>query len=154
MDKKKKYFLISVIALVLSVVSFSAYFSLTRRPLAEVSLAGHPAIKAELAVSEKEMARGLMFRKSLAADKGMLFVFPDEDKRFFWMKNTLIPLDLFFISADFSIVDIKKNFQPCKTDNCSPYESAALARYVLETNAGLADEQGLKVGDKVSIKLK
>lgn len=154
MDKKKKYFLISLLALVCSFVFFTSYAFLLKKPLAEISSSGRFLVWAELAISEKEQARGLMFRKHLRDDRGMLFVFSDEGKRFFWMKNTLIPLDLFFVSSDFRIVDIKKGLQPCKSDPCPTYESAFPARYVLEVNAGLADRQVLKVGDKINIKLK
>lgn len=96
-------------------------------------------------------SRGLMFRESLPEDAGMLFVFPDETKRSFWMKNTLIPLDMIFISRDKEIITIRKNAEPCMTTLCPQYVSTADVVYVLEVNAGFVDRYGVKEGDAVEI---
>ncbi len=110
------------------------------------------SVKVELAVSAAERKRGLMNRKKLEKNKGMLFVFSSADRQSFWMKNTLIPLDLIFFDDNWRIVDIKKNFAPCVNNPCEIYSSAVPAKYVLEINAGLADKDGIKVGQPAEIK--
>lgn len=106
----------------------------------------------EIARTSAEQARGLMFRETLDKNKGMLFVFDYEQPRTFWMKNTKIPLDIIFISADKKIADIKKNFMPCKTQNCETHTSKP-AKYVLEVNAGIADGNKIKIGDAVNLSI-
>jgi uncharacterized membrane protein (UPF0127 family) len=108
-------------------------------------------VPVEIARDPYAWSRGLMFRELLAPDGGMLFVFPNEEKRSFWMKNTLIPLDMIFISKDKKIVTIRKNAMPCTTMACPQYGSAADAMYVLEVNAGFVDAYGIKEGDVVGI---
>ena len=88
-----------------------------------------------------------MFRESLPADAGMLFVFPDEASRTFWMKHTLIPLDMLFISADKRVVSIQHDAAPCITLTCPLDSSNGKAMYVLEVNAGFAKQHGISVGD-------
>lgn len=122
---------------------------------AEVSfLAQGAVIQAEIADTMARRARGLMGRESLPPGAGMLFVFNGEDKRGFWMKNTKMALDLFFISASGRVVDIKENFFPCVEDSCPVYESSAPAKYVLETNAGMAHEKKIRKGELVKINWK
>ena len=106
-------------------------------------------IEVELAQSIAQQAKGLMNRKKLDENAGMLFVFTDEAKRTFWMKNTYIPLDLIFISKDKKIAEIKENFEPCQEDNCSTYKSENLAQYTLEVNAGFVEKNQIKIGEDV-----
>ncbi|PIN85860.1 hypothetical protein COV19_07690 [Candidatus Woesearchaeota archaeon CG10_big_fil_rev_8_21_14_0_10_44_13] len=108
-------------------------------------------INAEIADSSDEITQGLMYRESLGKDEGMLFIFPDENYRSFWMKNTLVPLDIVFISGNGTIVDIKEDFEPCRTFVCESYRSKERAMYVLEANGGFAGENGLMIGDSVQI---
>ena len=108
-------------------------------------------IIAEIADDDNERAIGLMNRSSLAEDRGMIFIFDDEKQRSFWMKNTLMPLDMIFIDSNGTIVDIT-TMQPCKSLFCESYRSKEPAQYVLEVNAGFAEEHGVKIGDFVEIK--
>lgn len=103
----------------------------------------------ELAETPSEKARGLMFRKHLDLDKGMLFVFRREGIYPFWMKNTLIPLDIIWINKDKEVVFISKNTPPCRSKDCPPINPGKKAMYVLELNGGIADKIGLVVGDRV-----
>ena len=112
---------------------------------ATATLAGH-AFSIELATTPAAQEHGLMDRTSMAADHGMLFVFEDTQPRTFWMKNTLIPLDMLFFDAQRRLVAIQADAQPCKADPCSLYPSHAPARYVLELNAGTAAKLGLRKG--------
>ena len=118
--------------------------------LATITIAGK-VIQAEIADTYSERAKGLMFRKELAEGKGMLFVFENEQQVSFWMKNTLIPLDLIFIDKDFKIVDIKQDFQLCQKEVCPTYSPKKTVKYVLEVNSGFIQENGVKIGDKLEI---
>ena len=113
-------------------------------------LIGNATIKAEVADSPGEMQRGLMFRSFLGEGQGMLFVFPDEAYRSFWMKNTKIPLDILFISANLTVVDIQA-MEPCLADPCPNYPSRAPAKYALEVNKGFAERYGIRAGMLVSL---
>lgn len=101
----------------------------------------------EVAVSPEEKARGLMFRSELGSDQGMLFLYPDQARRFFWMKNTFIPLDIVWIDSTLTVIGITENVQPCRDQACPRYESPAKVQYVLEVNAGSAEKIGLQNGD-------
>ncbi|WP_298555291.1 DUF192 domain-containing protein [uncultured Algibacter sp.] len=101
----------------------------------------------EIADTDFDIQTGLMYRNSMKKQQGMLFVFDDETERFFYMKNTKIPLDLIYISASKSIVSFQKNAQPFDE---SSLPSNGPAKYVLEVNAGLVDTWGLSVGDIIS----
>ncbi|MEM8703916.1 MAG: DUF192 domain-containing protein [Pseudomonadota bacterium] len=101
----------------------------------------------EVAVSAPERSRGLMFREEMAADHGMLFIFEAEGDRYFWMKNTPLPLDIIYIDAAGKIVSIAADTTPFSEQTIP---SGAPAKYVLELNAGTSAERGIGVGDTVS----
>ncbi len=106
----------------------------------------------EIADDDEERARGLMYREKLAKNQGMLFVFPKEEPRAFWMKNTLIPLDMIFLDGQQTIVSIQKQAKPCgKQPVCPLYESRKPAKYVLEINGGVATKLKLKEGEKITL---
>lgn len=107
----------------------------------------------EVADTFAAKAEGLMFRENLQKNNGMLFIYNSEGNRSFWMKNTLISLDMIFINSDLEIVSIQRNAQPCKDFICESYPSAKPAQYVLEINGGLSKELGINIGDKVKLKL-
>ena len=99
--------------------------------------------------SDFDRARGLMARLYMPEDRGMIFVYDQEEPRAFWMKNTILPLDMVFMDAGKKVVEIKKNILPCKLDPCPTYLSVASAQFVLELNAGTADRIGLSIGDQM-----
>jgi hypothetical protein len=105
----------------------------------------------ELVTAPEEQALGLMFRESLPENHGMLFVFPTEATRGFWMKNMRIPLDIFYFDSDLRLVSVAENARPCRVQNCPSYPSARPARYVLELNAGKAAELGVAPGDRLEL---
>jgi uncharacterized membrane protein (UPF0127 family) len=113
------------------------------------SATGDHQVKVEVVTDPADQARGLMYRRSLDKDSGMLFIFKREEPQSFWMKNTLIPLDMIFISRDLTIVDIT-TMQPCTTDPCPNYTSRQPAQYVLEVNANYCRSRNIKTGDKIS----
>jgi len=106
-------------------------------------------ITLELALTEDERGAGLMFRDYLAPDRGMFFVFDEQDRWPFWMKNTFIPLDIVWLSGDGTVVDVRAGAEPCRSDPCPSYLPSDKAWAVLEINAGLAAKHGLKAGQRV-----
>jgi uncharacterized membrane protein (UPF0127 family) len=95
-------------------------------------------VKVELATNDETRAQGLMFRDHVPAGTGMLFLFPKNGDYPFWMKNTLIPLDMVWIDEGRRVVHVKANVPPCKADPCPSYPPEVEARYVLELGAGEA----------------
>ena len=100
----------------------------------------------EVAKTKEERRTGLMYRKKLLNNEGMLFIFPREKIIQLWMKNTYIPLDVIFISENKVIVDIKKNMEKLSE---TIVKSKVESRYALEFNAGLINKLDIKIGDKV-----
>ena len=109
--------------------------------------------RVEIADDTEEQALGLMFRTSMPGDKGMLFIFPDEAPRSFWMLNTRIPLDIMYFNSALELVSVAANARPCRVEQCPGYPSEGPARYVLELNAGKASELGLVAGDAMVLHL-
>ena len=104
----------------------------------------------ELALSEKEKKVGLMFRDSLAPDRGMLFPFATDGIAWFWMKDTLIPLDIVWLDAAGKVVEVHADAPPCKSDPCPRYTNTQRARAVLLVNAGYARAHGLVPGSALT----
>ena len=104
------------------------------------------AIRAEVARTAAEQAKGLMFRTEMGADEGMLFIRNPPDVASFWMKNTVIPLDIIYIGKDGRILNIAENAVPY---DLTPLPSLGIAAGVLELNGGRAAELGIKPGDLV-----
>jgi uncharacterized membrane protein (UPF0127 family) len=102
----------------------------------------------EVARTEAEHSLGLMHRQHLADDAGMLFVFPDDQVRVFWMKNTLIPLDMLFIDRDLVVVGIVADAEP---QTLTPRRVDAPARYVLEIVGGLSAKLGIRPGQRIQL---
>jgi uncharacterized membrane protein (UPF0127 family) len=123
----------------------------TKTPLHTLTLSGH-VFQVELATNDATREQGLMNRTSLAANHGMLFVFPYDSAQTFWMKNTLIPLDMLFFDKDRRLVSMQLDAKPCKADPCALYPSGKPAAYVLELAAGTVAQLGLEVGDRFSLK--
>lgn len=103
-------------------------------------------VKAESAVDDAARMQGLMFRKNLGKNEGMVFVFPHENQMPFWMHNTYLSLDIIFIGRNHEIVDIAENAKPLSDELI---QSIAPYLYTLEVNAGFSKEHKIKVGDKV-----
>ena len=106
-------------------------------------------VRAEVADDLIEQSRGLMYRTALAEDRGMLFVYDDEEERSFWMKNTLIPLSIAYIDSEGRIVDIQ-DMKPLD-DDPPHYASAEPAQYALEVNKGFFEDRDVEVGDRAKL---
>ena len=100
----------------------------------------------EVVDTPAEREQGLMFREQLDRNNGMLFIFENQGNYPFWMKNTLVPLDMIWIDIDGKIVDIKEA-DPCEADPCPIIYPQGNAKYVLEINKGLSAELGIKIGE-------
>lgn len=104
----------------------------------------------EVVDDEPSRQLGLMHRESLPEDQGMLFLFDRAAPQAFWMKNTLIPLDILYFDAERRLVSVSRDVPPCKSARCPSYPSAGPALYVLELNAGRAAALGVTRGDVVT----
>ncbi|MDR7114729.1 uncharacterized membrane protein (UPF0127 family) [Caulobacter sp. BE254] len=111
---------------------------------------GRVKFTVELAVTRAEQERGLMFRKALAPDRGMLFPYNPPQRAAFWMKNTLIPLDILYIAPDGRVLSIARNAVP---HDETPLPSGGLVRGVLEIPGGRAAQLGILPGDRVLNKI-
>ncbi len=103
-------------------------------------------IDVEIADTDYDRSLGLMYREGMSELQGMLFVFPYEDRLSFWMKNTIMPLDMIFINSKREIVTIHKNTTPYSEQS---YPASAPAQYVVEVVAGFCDRHNITTGDKV-----
>jgi uncharacterized membrane protein (UPF0127 family) len=124
-----------------------------------VAFSGSPrpvTLSVEVADEPQEHASGLMGRESLGPGRGMLFVFEEDSQRSFWMKDTLIPLDMIFMNSSLDIVHVEEDARPCTAScscQCPRYGSGRPAMYVVEANSGFAREHGIAEGQKASISL-
>jgi len=134
----------------LAIAAFAAFSFLANAQevafkTSNVKVGSHP-LKVELALSEEQREHGLMFRKKLGRDDGMVFVFDEPAYQSMWMKNTLIPLSVAFLDGDGRILNIL-DMQPQTLDT---HTSAGPARYAIETNIGWFERNKVKAGDKVT----
>lgn len=106
-------------------------------------------IIADLATTEEERANGLMFRKTLNEDQGMLFVFEEEGLYSFWMKNMNFAIDILWLDSQKRIVHLERNVPPCKKEPCPTYSPSIPSKYVLELKAGSVDSRNLKLFDRI-----
>lgn len=104
-------------------------------------------INIEVADNDNERTQGLMYRKSMEDERGMLFVFEREEPQSFWMKNTIIPLDIIYINSKKEIVKIFKNTVPF-SEKSLPSDGPAI--YVVEVNGGFCEKYGIKEGDVIN----
>lgn len=114
---------------------------------------GGKRFSVELAIDDASRAQGLMHRQKLPAGQGMLFIHDYTDYQGYWMKNTLLPLDILYFDEQRRLVTQQRDAQPCRStgNDCPVYPSFAPARYVLELIAGSARAMGLKDGDVLTL---
>ena len=119
----------------------------TQLPRARIQ-AGMYMIDVQVAQTPAQMEIGLMHRKSMPANEGMLFVFPDKQQRCFWMKNTLIPLTIAFLADDGTLLQTEDMQAGSLTSHCSKQA----VRYALEMNLGWFNQRGLQPGERLQIR--
>src|SRR3989338_1279150 len=137
---KKLIVVIGIIVILLSVYLYN--FNKSKEP--QVCFED-TCFNVEIVDTSAEREIGLMNRAELDSDSGMLFIFESEGNYPFWMKNTLIPLDMIWIDKNNSIVDIETAL-PCEADPCPVISPSGDALYVLEINAGLSSQKGIITG--------
>jgi len=149
---KRKYIILLILIILPAVISIFFYTKNIQTPKKDIVpkvCMENKCFDVEIAKTGEERRIGLMNRKHLDLDRGMLFLFENEGVYGFWMKNTLIPLDIIWIGENKEVVFIKENAMPCNLENCETFYPAQKASYVLEINGGLAEKYGIKIGDKV-----
>jgi len=107
-------------------------------------------LNVEIVDTFEERQVGLMFRDHLNENDGMLFIFDEEGYYPFWMKNTLIPLDMIWISESLQVVDIL-HADPCTEDPCTSYKPSGNAKYVVEVNQNFTIKNNIEIGDRLRI---
>lgn len=117
-----------------------------------IALPGGQNITVEILYRQQDMARGMMFRQELAADRGLLFLHPRAGKFSYWMHNVKVPLDIIWLDNDHRIVEIAARTPPCLESDpvrCPQYGGNHVARFVLELAGGMAARYGLAVGQTI-----
>jgi len=130
--------------------AFLVYRTEPAAPLPAVAEFGGVSLRIEYATTETERERGLGGRESIPSDYGMLFVFPENGLYGFWMKDTLVPLDIFWLDSKGQVVSIQENVQPSSYPDV--FYPLAPARYVLETAAGFARAHELTTDAQLRLK--
>jgi uncharacterized protein len=108
-------------------------------------------VQVEVAANDDTRAQGLMYRDRVREGSGMLFFFNTSEIYPFWMKNTIIPLDMIWIAEDQKVVDVKAGVPPCQADPCPSYPPSGKARYVLELGSGVAAQHRVTPGSQLRI---
>jgi uncharacterized membrane protein (UPF0127 family) len=132
--------------------TFARGGSAPARGTATLTGGGHTVtVRVELARTRAERQRGLMHRRSLAADAGMAFLYRERTRGPFWMKDTLIPLSAAFFDGRGRILRILR-MEPCRSDPCRLYDPGVAYRGVLEVNAGAFARWGIRTGDRITVR--
>jgi uncharacterized membrane protein (UPF0127 family) len=118
-----------------------------------LTLPSGKVLQAEVMVDDEDRAMGLMFRASLPADRGLLFVFEESGFHGFWMKNCKFPIDMVWLDEGRRVVHVAEKVPPCAAEPCPVYAPMQRARYVVELNAGQARREKAVVGALVSFEL-
>jgi uncharacterized membrane protein (UPF0127 family) len=150
----KKVFvsLFGVAFILLLAFSATMVISKIKDPITEPSvLIGGKLIKLEIADTPAKRQTGLMARKHLDSDRGMLFIFEEPQKPVFWMKDCYISLDIIFIRGN-NITGFYTSVPPCRSEPCDLYPAVELNDKVLEVNAGFIEKNNVKINDKVEFK--
>ncbi|MEK6873935.1 MAG: DUF192 domain-containing protein [Nanoarchaeota archaeon] len=146
--------LIFVIIILIIIVSYNFYVKKTQEVNSNEKLKAcidEKCFFVETADTYYKRIKGLMNREFLDEDKGMLFIFPNEDTWGFWMKDTLIPLDIIWADENMKITDIKEDLTPCKENPCQIYSPEAKAKYALEINSGLVNKLNITNSSKFKL---
>jgi len=138
---------IGLVLMIPAVMGAWFLFAESRQPVEFRMVVGNSPLSVELAVTPEERARGLMYRESLADDRGMLFVFEYSGRWGFWMKNTLIPLSIAFLDHEGNVVNIE-DMQPHDTTVTMPKGEIL---YALEVNLGWFARHGIRPGSRIAL---
>jgi uncharacterized protein len=143
----KKYSYLIAIPIILALITIALFLPSD----SSAKFENGKTISLEIAKTPSQKSAGLMNREELDEDAGMLFIYEEESILSFWMKDTLIPLDIIFLNNDYEIVSIKK-MKPCTEDPCQSHPSEIPSKYAIEVNAGFTQENNISIGQKVTIR--
>jgi uncharacterized membrane protein (UPF0127 family) len=153
--KKGEIVIIGVVLLIIAAGFSYVLMNKGQQKLRQVKI-NDKSLGVTVAATPAELEKGLMDVKTLPQNEGMLFVFASPDYYGFWMRNTLIPLDIIWLDENKKIVYIKENAQPCVADpknelqaQCETFMPKSKAMYVIEVNSGWVEKNGVKIGNKV-----
>jgi uncharacterized protein len=150
--QSQTYWVVLVLSLLTGCVGGEKTATLEDLYTREVKLPDGARFRAEVVTKKFDMSRGMMFRDSLAPDRGMLFVHGEPGLYSYWMYQVRIPLDLIWLDQNRLVSEIASNVQPCKSESavqCPKVGGNRRALYVLELNAGMAEKHKLKLGDRL-----
>lgn len=153
-DKQRVVVFLSVVFIVLSVFLIIQFTNTAKNdPFYETNfiIINEHVISVELATTPEQRERGLMKRQTLEDNTGMLFIFSEESKYSFWMKNMNVSLDIIWINSDGEVVYFVKDVPPCTKSPCQTYTPNIPALYVLEVNPGTIGGLEIQVGTEISI---
>lgn len=145
--KQKSRTVLLVVGIIVVAVSLFIIFAIMSQNKLPVLTVNDTSINVEIAKTSQERSKGLCCRDSLPEDQGMLFVFDTPGNYGFWMKDTRIPLDMYWINQEKKIVHIEHSASPDSYPKS--FRSPEPAQYVLETNAGFAKKHAINIGDTV-----
>ncbi|MDP2925713.1 MAG: DUF192 domain-containing protein [Nanoarchaeota archaeon] len=152
MEKRYLLLLVLILLIIITISTVRLNHNINNnekaKDISKVIFQNNISVNVELSKTSEEHEKGLMFREKLDENSGMLFIFEDDKIRDFWMKNTLIPLDIIFIDKDLKIVKIAEAI-PCEIEDCPIYSSDIPARYVLELSKGYCKNNDIGIGDKI-----
>ncbi|MFH0711340.1 MAG: DUF192 domain-containing protein [Candidatus Aenigmatarchaeota archaeon] len=141
--------ILSVLTIFLVILYFNFYSPSYKTVKIKV---GNFTVTADLADSMPKMIKGLMGRKSLSENRGMLFIFGEKDKPSIWMMNMSIPIDIIWMDSSGKVTHIVKDAQPCFV-SCKTYSPEKESKYVLEVSSNFTDRHDIKIGTKIEIPL-
>jgi uncharacterized protein len=144
----KKLYIISIFLLIV-IFLFIIFFNNSNNQQSQQACINLECFNLEIAQTQQQRQTGLMHRTTLSKNNGMLFIFPNLAQHTFWMKNTLIPLDIIWIDSKFKIIHIENNVQPCNENPCPTYFPDLPSKYVLEINSNLTKQYNIKIGDTI-----
>jgi len=142
-----------VVLLIVVAVIIYVYFSSAKNVKFTGVKIGNASVNAEIADTTAKKIRGLMFRKSLGENDGMLFTFGPEGYPGIWMMNMSFPIDIVWINSSKQVVYIQNNAPPCTLTSCPTYKPSQPAMFVLEVNAGFCDKHNITVGSKTNFNI-
>lgn len=125
------------------------FLSFSSKQFVQVFLPDGKEITAELAVTEEQRVRGLMFREEIKENQGMLFVMEEEGPHGFWMKNMRFSIDILWLNGEKRIVHVESHVPPCQSPPCPTYHSEIPSKYVLELKAGSVEKHNLELYEKI-----
>jgi hypothetical protein len=141
-------------AFLLVLAALSIAVPLGARPaVIPLTLPSGKVLQSEVMVKDEDRQMGLMFRPSLALDRGMLFVFDGPDFYGIWMKNCKFPIDILWLDEGHKVVYLREKVPPCASDPCPSYDPLRKAVYVVELNAGQARQEKVTIGATIAFEL-